>query len=203
MEVTHEKKKGPVSKRARPRPASPRQASTVVHLVFDQRVANPDVGYFALHEDYERVAAIERALNTAKTWGELRALMPPGEFQELLNWYSNDGEKVYREGATHFFGPPGYPEDDDDDFDYLSVIDSNDAFSATDVTGVDSGDYPPFLEADQERFLPRDFCMQFGTAVSGFTSGGWYEFPLDRFEEMRAWLEARGFAVTDRRARVA
>lgn len=60
---------------------------------------------------------------------------------------------------------------------------------------IGDGDYPPFLEPEQQKFLPHDFCRKYGTFEISFISGGWYEFPLERIEEMKADLERAGFCV--------
>ncbi len=111
------------------------------------------------------------------------------------------GEHIYRDGEHYFFFRgetadaflESIVEADQDMDDY--VVNADDSLDPLSLPAVCDGDYPPFLEPEQGRFLPRDFCDTYGAWVSSFNSGSWWEFPLSRFAEMKADLESRGFEV--------
>lgn len=143
---------------------------------------------------------IERAIESASTWGELKGLLPAGEFEQLKHWYSNGGEYVFYDGSTHLFISPQQLSEliadiglDQFESDYL--IRSDHPFSSGELPGYDEGDYPPFLELDQDKFLPRAFCHKYGKRVSSFISGSWWEFPASKYDEMKGYLASYGFSV--------
>jgi len=151
-------------------------------LIFAPRLLRPEFGYFAERGRYEFVDVITRAIDGASTWGELRQLMPPEEFESLPLWAANGGEYVYADGLT--------PEECRE-----FTIAAADSFDPERMPGYGDGDYPPFLEPEQDRFLPRDFCERYGERADSMVSGSWWEFPVDRFEEMRTELQSLGFSV--------
>jgi hypothetical protein len=54
-------------------------------LIFYRKVPHMrDLLVFAESTEAERVSRIHRALGSAKTWGEFKALMPTKDFEELL-----------------------------------------------------------------------------------------------------------------------
>ena len=71
---------------------------------------------FARRDDAENVAQIRKALNNSKTWGQFRANIPDGEWEENVA----------------------------DCFD--DVPPDEEPFSADDVPGYEDGDYPRWLK---------------------------------------------------------
>ena len=78
------------------------------------------------------------------------------------------------------------------------VIDADKKFSASDVIGVQEGDYPAWImniESDTG-LVPNDVIEKYGHGVSSMTSGSWYEFPHEKLKSLMIELEKHGIVAT-------
>jgi len=188
----------------RSRPARAQRAGASdrrsVLLFYPRRIESN--GCFAYESDVKRVDAMHEAIRLSsgwylpsKTWGEFRRRLPRGEFEALPLWIENEGTFVYRSGGRYQFTGGDDVRRLIEESDGQCVIRSSDKFDPELIPGFSDGDWPPFLEPDQDGILPRDFCVTYGTRKYSFVSGSWWEFPLERAREMKADLEARGYRV--------
>jgi hypothetical protein len=147
-------------------------------------------GVFFEAETYRKLQKINKAMNDAKTWGEFRTMLPKGEFEELPNWISNGGEELFWDGDNYLFGDSV----DHADIDEFYIARYSDAFTYSSIYGVDEGDYPTQMDAKWEDF-PDGFPETYGKSVSSFVSGSWWEFPMEKFEQMQDYLSQHGYSV--------
>ena len=135
-------------------------------IVYKEIDIAPDSVTFARRSDAEEVAQIWVALETAKTWGEFRAMLPEGEWEENLEDYFEEG-------------PP-----DDKPFD-------SDA-----VPGHPDGDYPQWLRQTMLEWLPQELNGKYGEVRMSVLNGEYLDLPADKAEEIAADLRAMGHTVT-------
>lgn len=150
-----------------------------------------DVGVFYLESDWKRLHRIEDAIRDATTWGEFEDGLPPGEFDSLGKWQSNDGEYLYRRSGRIRFVVPGSPESANED---EWIIGASDPFDPRYLPGYEDGDYPRWL-GKMVKHLPPEFLAEFGEHVGSMVSGRWVEFPLARADEMAEALGEAGYEV--------
>lgn len=91
------------------------------------------------------LAAIWRAIGSASTWGELRALMPEKRYAALVVARTEDGEEI--------------PSDDA-------------PFTGYDIPGVADGDYPEWPAQEMLMWVPQDildrsFCQVKDSVFNG------------------------------------
>lgn len=123
---------------------------------------------FADEERAKFISLIYEALRTARTWGEFKQLMPVKEYQKIRRQFDEQGEPR--------------PRLDED-------------FSSEYVAGVPDGDYPPWLQAEMERIIPRDILRQFGKSETTHLNGPYWHIPEAQIEPMATALRKRGFKV--------
>ena len=127
---------------------------------------------FATPERALEVDGLHRALSESRTWGEFQAAMPPDEYERI---------------AAELF----------DDFDKERPA-AQERFSSDVVPGFCDGDYPPWLQAELDRVLPRDVIKRWGRWIESSINGWYVHFdPADR-REIVAMLESAGFDVVKR-----
>ena len=102
---------------------------------------------FAPPEEALRIHQIRQALETAKTWGEFRDLMPERDYEELRERMSGNLDEE-----------ESFPSDDT-------------AFEAEQVLGFSDGDYPDWLQAEADRFVPEDVLDRFGAMETTVFNG--------------------------------
>jgi hypothetical protein len=125
---------------------------------------------FAPPEIATEISEVYFALKTAKTWAQFRSLMPSDQMADL--------ERKWLEDES---GPWG----DDEIFE-------------AHWTGYLDAEYPRWLQADQDFWLPEEFLEKWGKQESGFTSGGFWTFETIKEREIVADLKALGYLVTRR-----
>jgi hypothetical protein len=125
---------------------------------------------FALQERAEYVAALHRALGTAKTWGQFRAAIPRKEYSESIAILDEIGEPRHK---------------------------STDRFEAEQVPGWSDGDYPPWLQQEMSALLPTSILEQFGTQQQTFINSSYWHILPDRVSEMVQCLKEQGFNVRE------
>ena len=70
----------------------------------------------------------------------------------------------------------------------------SDTFSSSDISGFEDGIYPPRMDMIWDDF-PEEFLEKFGEKAQGFMDDPWWQFPMEKFEEMKAFLSQHGFSV--------
>jgi hypothetical protein len=146
------------------------QVSSALPELFYTDVPHMDSLVFAPPEIANEISEVYFALKTAKTWGQFRSLMPSDQMADL--------ERKWLEDKS---GPWG----DDEPFEAA-------------WTGYLEAEYPRWLQADQDFWLPEEFLENWGKQESGFTSGGFWTFDPKKEEAIVADLKALGYLVTRR-----
>ena len=173
-------------------------SKTNLAVVFRPDV-NDEFGWFFLRDDAEYLHEVEKAIASAKTVGEFRAMLPVGEFESFSSWDRNEDGLIYFDGEKYLFSEEGVLSEVPKDHEYPeeSIVRADDPLDLEKVIpGFSDGNYPPFFEAQQEDFLPEDFCKQYGKYDGSPAVGAWWEFPVDKAKEMKIELESRGFSVS-------
>ena len=139
------------------------------------------------------------ALLTATTWGELRELMPDGEFDALRVWHHHGGPLLYRDPKAQGFtlsndafwvAPEDRAPDLEDDYD---VVEPWMPYSIDCIPGVyDDCDYPDALHCTAESDFPFEFVHRYGTFTSSMVSGHWIQYDMYDFDEIERVLEQHG-----------
>jgi len=120
---------------------------------------------FARKQDAEDVAQIRKALENSKTWGEFRANLPSGEWEQNLELCFVD-----------------FPADDK-------------AFDTDDVPGYVDGDYPQWLKRTQLDWFPDDLIEKYGDRQTSVLNGEMLDLPASKAEEIAVELRAMGHSV--------
>lgn len=115
------------------------------------------------------IAQLHEAIETAHTWGEFSRKLPTSEYQKII---------------TEQFGEEGEPPPSDDDL-----------FSGDEIGGYSDGDYPPWLQSEMDRFLPRDLLEKFGVLSLSALNGSFWHVPEEQMEPMANELRELGFEV--------
>lgn len=141
---------------------------------------------FALKDDAEHVAAVNNALNTAKTWGEYRSLLPAGEWEahgETFPVLYDTGELVMKDGKPVL----EYLEDQEDD----------DPFDPDNVPGVGDGDYPIWLQQVMLDWMPESILEKYGKHYGTRLNGDSVEFKSEDLGAIIEELRALEYTVTE------
>ena len=146
------------------------QVPSALPELFYTDVPHMDSLVFAPPKIANEISEVYFALKTAKTWGQFRSLMPSDQMADL--------ERKWLEDES---GPWG----DDEPFEAA-------------WTGYLEAEYPRWLQADQDFWLPEEFLENWGKQESGFTSGGFWTFDPKKEEAIVADLKALGYLVTRR-----
>lgn len=127
----------------------------------------------AVHSD-----RIHRALTNARTWGEFRILLPPGEWEavvrmlrDIAEFYDDDGVPIWEFGHHEF---DGY----------------------NDIPAVPDGDYPPWLQKSLDDFIPLEVLTRFGKRKASARNGYFWCLPSENLPQISEVLEARGYTIT-------
>lgn len=125
-----------------------------------------------------RVDNIHRALANAKTWGEFRMLLPPGEWEvvvrmlrDVADFYDDDGVAIWEFG-NHAFN--GY----------------------VDIPAASDGDYPPWLQENLHEYVPSDLIRRYGKRTESAKSGYFWYISEDSTSGLLSALRERGYSVS-------
>lgn len=125
-----------------------------------------------------RTDNIHRALTNAKTWGEFRIMLPPGEWEivvhmlrDIADFYDDDGVAIW-EFNHHAFN--GYE----------------------DIPAASDGDYPAWLQERLQDYIPSDLLERYGKRTS--SAVGEYFWYIDECDVLNllAALRQRGYSVS-------
>ena len=124
-----------------------------------------------LEQDKAReLEQVWRALDTAKTWGEARDIMPKDYFNVLWHNLSEDSE------------------DEDKPLPAMS-----DAFDREAVSGHADGDWPDWPAADMLDWVPEDIQGRYGQQASTRLNGDFLEIAPEHLEAVMSELSALGY----------
>jgi hypothetical protein len=123
---------------------------------------------FATEERALYIAEINRALRTARTWGEFRDLMPVKEYEEIV-------------GRMEFENEEQMEPDPDEEF-------SGEWFT-------EEGDYPDWLQSEMNFVIPHDILELYGERKDTLLNGSYWHISKENMEPMAEALRARGYIV--------
>lgn len=127
-----------------------------------------DGALFAERSAAERVAQILTALRESSTWGEFRAKLPDGEWEDYLQ-YCFEGDGPADDARFHRDMVPGYID----------------------------GDYPEWLRGSAVEWFPPGLIEKYGGSVdSTVLNGEALDLPAGAADEIAADLRAIGHTVT-------
>ena len=129
---------------------------------------------FAPPHKAARISRIRNAF-AAKTWGEFQSRMPEGDILELMETYEqNSGER---------FIPP-QPDD---------------PFNPDEICGAFSdGDYPEWLQQDQDFYLPAEILERWGENKSSVLNGDFWIIDPEQEQEIVDRLRELGILAIRR-----
>ena len=130
----------------------------------------------ARESDAHRVDAIRKAIKTAKTWGEFRAMLPAGEWDSIA--CSMDLDEDPAEDIEDSFGDT-HP------------------FNAERIPGFSDGDYPDWLTQRMLDILPKDILDKYAEISATIHSGNLCFIEEGHLQGIRRELEDRGFVLKD------
>ena len=142
--------------------------------LFYRHVPHMESLVFAPPHKAERISRIHNAF-AAKTWGEFQSRMPEGDILELMETYEkNSGER---------FIPP-QPDD---------------PFNPDAICGAFSdGDYPEWLQQDQDFYLPAEILGRWGENKSSVLNGGFWIIDPEQEQEIVGELGKLGILAERR-----
>lgn len=133
-------------------------------LVYTESPANGGI-VFADPERAAYVANLHHAIETARTWGEFRSLIPVSEYESLMEVWDEAGDDRPMESEV---------------------------FSSEQVPGYCDGDYPPWLQQEMGNVVPTEILDEFASTTSTMLNGNyWHIDPshlgrmVERLREVR------------------
>ena len=124
---------------------------------------------FAERDEAEYIAAIRAAMRESKTWGEFRAKLPDGEWENYFQEYFEGSGTTYEQSFSHDCAP-----------------------------GAADGDYPKWLLQAQLEWFPEELIEKYGGSLRRtILNGDALELPADKAKEMAADLRAMGHEVEE------
>lgn len=125
--------------------------------------------------------AIVGAIDEAKTYGELRRLLPEGEWDKIVDRLSppDEGE----EAVACWLEDAGF--------------DWNTPFSDSLIDGYSDGDYPRWAQAEMDGVLPEALLKKYATSKSSVHNGPYWHIPHESADALIADLRALGYRVED------
>jgi hypothetical protein len=151
----------------------------------------------AIEIDYLR-----RAIESSKTWGEFRQRIGREEYVRLYKYvfFWPDEDDDLDEDMDEEEPEPTPDEDDDpEDIDEEDQEPADDAaFSSGDVPGYFDGDYPPWLAAEMDCYVPTEILQRFATLESSALNGDFYNIDITQREGILKALAEVGFTVEER-----
>ena len=159
--------------------AKPTLSSQRPILYFRQ---SPHMGtlVFAPPKRAELIDQLHRAIEESTTWGEFRRRVPKDEYKELFaDVFSTDPEELEEDEELR---EPGDREE----------------FSCDVVPGYSDGDYPPWVAAEMERYLPDSVIETYGKTDDSMVNGSFLAIDAANREKVLEALKSEGFEVVER-----
>ena len=123
---------------------------------------------FAAPDRATYIARIHIAIASSNTWGQFRKANPRAEYSNIVRWFDENGEPRPK---------------------------SKDSFSGDALPGRPDGDYPPWLQQEMERVLPRTLLERFGNRQHTSVNGSFWLIAEENLEGMCAALRALGWEL--------
>lgn len=131
------------------------------------RVVDHNGGLVFATEDRARfVARIHEAISTAKTWADFRRKVPRPAYSTVIRLLDERGEPRPR---------------------------NTNAFSGEMVPGWADGDFPPWLQAEMPKLIPRHLLEHFGRQQPTSLNGSFWWLPPESADPLCAELSALGW----------
>jgi hypothetical protein len=125
---------------------------------------------FAPRKLAEYVDQIHHAISQSNTWGQFRKLMPSDEYQRFMKEHFDENDEPR---------PPARAKFD------------------AGTTGLESGDYPPWLAPMMDRWIPRDLLDKYATKEATTLNGDYWEIQEEDADSLAGELRALGYRVTE------
>ena len=155
--------------------ATSRPASGPVKKLYYRNVPHMESLVFAPPKVAMRVSRIHKALSS-ETWGEFQSLMPKEDFLSLL-------ESLCSHGWGELF----------------SIPDAEERFEAEVICpAFVEGDYPDWLQAKQDLWLPGEILKHWGTSEASNFNGDFWIIDVSGEESIVNKLEDLGIGVERR-----
>lgn len=161
-------------------PDSSASTEEVMRELFFTTVPHMESLIFAPPDVAEKNSLIHQALRSAP-WGEFRSLMPGDELERLVEQHQKDWLEDSEEGD-----PPYETPHDDERFDPEWV------------SGFSEGDYPDWLQKQQELWLPDAILERWGKLETSVLNGNFWTIDPAGEVAIVALLQGSGFRVTRR-----
>lgn len=145
-----------------------RENARMTHFLYRTHPVNGGL-VFAEKERALRIHKIHTAIQEATTWEEFRELMPWDDYKSFQRYFDQMGE-------------PGFP---------LSGT-----FNSEMVPGFMDGIYPPWLQLEMTRILPKTVLEEFGKGTYT-TNDFYYHMNEEDLPEIKTRLEKLGHTVED------
>ena len=123
---------------------------------------------FAAPDRATYIARIHMAIASSTTWGQFRKAMPRAEYSNIVRWFDEKGEPRPK---------------------------SKDPFSAESLPGWSDGDYPPWLQQEMEKIVPRTVLERFGKRADTYLNGSFWLIPTENLDETCTALNALGWEL--------
>lgn len=123
---------------------------------------------FAPADRARLIARMHEAIEGSKTWEEFRRAMPRAEYSKIVRSFDEEGEPR----------PKG-----SDDFDGEMV------------PGWSDGDYPPWLQQEMSRHIPKTLLQRFGEYETIVMNGNVWLIPPEAADALCTELRALGWTV--------
>ena len=121
---------------------------------------------FAEPERARLIAKIHDAISNSRTWKEFRDAVPKEEYRAIISSF-DEGEKPR----------------------------VSDEFSGEAVPGWNDGDYPPWLQQEMDKVMPREVLEKFGTRTPTAINGNFWHIPKGNLDAICANLCELGFEL--------
>ena len=125
----------------------------------------------------KRLASIHTAVQSADTWGDLKARLPEAIYDEIINLL----EECYEDTDE---GPDLPPQ-------------ATDAFDAEDIPGFADGDWPEWPAQEMLSWVPKDAQQRFGKVSPSVLNGDFLEFDTAKTQAIVKALEQYGYTCTE------
>lgn len=115
------------------------------------------------------VGVVHKAIQTAKTWGDFKRMIPLSHKERL---------------EENFAESEGPPTDDE-------------LYNSEWLPGYFDGDYPMWLQSYMHCWIPAKILNEFGNYKNTSFNGDYFEIPHENLDGISAALDVAGFAVLE------
>jgi hypothetical protein len=120
-----------------------------------------------------RLVAVHRAINTSRTWGELKQSMPAGAYEQVVKLLREDQEL-----------PASWEPD------------AGAEFEADNIPGFTDRDWPEWPAQDALTWVPRDMQERFGRKDASVANGDYLELAVEHEAAIVTAFGEHGYTCT-------